>query len=136
MLHVKRRGLLSRNKLPIGIPDLRKLACSAGLGSTAAAVDAVSPIAYVMQVLPQFVGPGAQCLRFSVRFSAFWTLLGRLLCTFIRSRLSFPCALYFLLESWSEGLPPMGDYLQILVLAVSGSTAQACWRGVSASPSL
>ena len=132
MLHVKRRGLLSRNKLPIGIPDLRKLACYAGLGSTAAAVDAVLPIAYVMQVLPQFVGPGTQCLR----FSAFWTLLGRLLCTFIRSRLSFPCALYFLLESWSEGLPPMGDYLQILVLAVSGSTAQACWAGVSESPSL
>lgn len=42
--HVKRKGLLSRSKLPIGILDLRKLASAAGLGcSNAAAVDAVSP---------------------------------------------------------------------------------------------
>lgn len=42
--HVKRRGLLNRNKLAIGFPDLRKMVCSAGLGcSDAAAMDAVPP---------------------------------------------------------------------------------------------
>jgi hypothetical protein len=42
--HVKRKGLLSRSKLPIGISDLRKLASAAGLScSSGANVDAVSP---------------------------------------------------------------------------------------------
>lgn len=42
--HVQRRGLLSRNKLPIALPDIRKLARAAGLDcSTKAVVDAVSP---------------------------------------------------------------------------------------------
>jgi hypothetical protein len=41
---VQRRGILSRTKLPVALPDIRKLARSAGLECPPeAAVDAVSP---------------------------------------------------------------------------------------------
>lgn len=126
--HVKRRGLLSRNKLPIAIPGL---CCWPGMFDSGARGRCVAHT-YVMQVSNLLGSSDVQCS------SMFWTCLVRSLFSLfslVRKPLGSPSTLSFLLRSWSEGFLPTGDSLQIAVVMVSDSSTHVCSRGVLVYPS-